>query len=540
VPEAPIVREPEPEAVVPSQFISQAPPDAPQSRRLYLEDEEPAVPPRPAKSRSWLWVMLVMLLAGGVGVALGWPSIAPMLGLARAEDPAMPFIEAGDAALAQDDAEGYERANEQYTQALAHGDTDPRVLTRLSRAHALWAQLLAFDASDAEALAAQDPAARGRADTLRADVARHANIARQRGEDAVRHGSSDAEAQAALADAMRLTSDLAGAQSHLSRALTLQASPSAETLRVAALIDAAAANGDLSAARAKAEEAVAEDPGLIRARLLCARALLASNDVGAARQQVERILSRTPQHGRAIALRDAIEEGRPPAPPTVVIPDGGLPDAGAAAAPTQPAAPAQQAQQGTAPPGTATQAPPPAGQPVAQAGGAPPAGRDYSWYLRGAEDRLDRRDLGGARQYYEAALRARPGGSEALTGLGNVMLEQGDANGAANNFRQAAQQGYGDAYIGLGAAYRRMGQRDTALRAYERYLERLPNGPRADVAQRAVDELRAQAGGSQPSPPEPQPPPSEPAPPSEPGTLPPPRGMNEPPPQDTPAVGTEQ
>jgi predicted Zn finger-like uncharacterized protein len=503
----------------------------PSGRPLYLEDEEPAAPPRQKSSRAGLWVGLVVLLAVGVGVALGWGKIAPLLGLARAEDPAAPFLEAGDNALEQDSADGYESARTQYTQALAHGQNDPRVLTRLSRAHSLTAQMLLFEATDLEAIAASDPAASGRAQAIRAEVGRHAGTARQRAEDAVRHGSGDPDAQIALADAMRLSNDLPRARSALERALTLSSDPSAESLRVAALLEAAEANGDLSIARAKAEEAVAEDPGMIRTRILLARALLAARDVGAARQQVERVLSRSPQHSQAVALRTAIEEGRPPAPPTVAVPDGGLPDAGVAAAePQQPAQP------------VANDPPRPEGgragaEPPIQAGGAPPPGRDYSFYIRNADERLERRDLNGARQFYEAARSVRPGGSEALTGLGYVALEQGDASSAADRFRQAAGQGYAEAYIGLGSAYRRMGRLQDALTAYERYLDRLPTGPRAAVARRSADEIRAQLGNNDPpDPPEPN---REPAPETDPEDLPPPRGVTEEPPNDTPAIGTE-
>ncbi len=520
-----------------------APSEPPRGRPLYLDDQEPVVPAR-GKSRSGLWVMLVVLLAAGVGVALAWPQIAPVLGLATADDPALPHVDAGDQALAEDAIPSYERAVHHYTQALAHAEHDSRVLTGLARAHAMWAQALAFDASDLEARAAEDPARRGEAAAIRREVQRHAETALARAEDAVRHGSGDADAEVALADALRLTGDVARARSRLDRALTLRSDATAETLRVGALIDAAEAGGDLAAARAKAEEAVAEDPGMIRARLLFARALLAARDVGGARQQVEAILRRSAQQPAAVALRAAIEEGRPPAPPTLDVPDAGPPAAAVAPAAEEPPPPEPTVALAPPEPAPAGATPTPRGEPPR--GGEPdlsgpiPSGRDYSWYIRQGDAALGRNDLERARAYYEAARGARSSGSEALTGLGYVALEGGDAAGAAAKFRQAAGQGYAEAYIGLGQAYRRMGRNGDALTAFQRYLERLPGGPRAGVAQRNIEELRAQGAGgggpSEPPPPRDDPPP---APPTPEGTLPPPRDMDRPPPEDVPAVESD-
>ncbi|HJL14136.1 MAG TPA: tetratricopeptide repeat protein, partial [Sandaracinaceae bacterium LLY-WYZ-13_1] len=514
------------------------------ARPLYLEDHEAAAPPPRGRSRSGLWVALVVLLAAAVGVALGWREIAPMLGLAEADDPANPHAESGDEALARDTIEGYEEAVHEYTQALAYDEHDAEVLTRLSRSHAAWAQALAFDASDLEARADEDPALMGEANAIRREQQRHATTALERAEDAVRHGSGSADAEVALSDALRLTGDLSRSRSRLERALTLATEPSAEALRVQALVEAAEAGDDLATAHESAEAAVAEDPGLLRARLLLARSLLAARDVSGARGQVDAILRRASQHPRATALREAIEAGRPPAPPTVDVPDGGVADAGEAADETPPRTEGSEGAEG-----------------AEASGGAVPRNRDYSWYIRQGDERLERGDVRRASELYEAARRVRPGGSEALTGLGYVALENGDANGAASRFRQAAGQGYAEAYIGLGTAYRRLGRTRDALTAYERYLERLPSGPRASIARRQADELRRQlgeegggagggpgegpagggAGGGGEPPDEgsaPEPDEGE-SPPTETGALPAPEGMDTPPPQDVPAVDSE-
>jgi predicted Zn finger-like uncharacterized protein len=529
-------------------------PARPANRPLYLDDQEPVVPTR-GKSRGGWWVALVIVLAAAVGVALGWPQLAPLVGLGTPADPTAPHVGAADVALALDTVSGYDRAVHHYTQALALDERSARVLTGLSRAHALWAQALLFDAADLEARADEDRARSGEAAAVRREAQRHAETALRRAEDAVRYGAGNADAEIALADALRLTGDATRARSRLDRALTLRSTPSGESLRVAALLVAAAAEGDLGAARVEAEEAVAEEPGLIRARLLLTRALLAARDVGAARQQVEAVLRRDGQHPRASALRDAIEQGRPPAPPTVDVPpaaDGGTEPS--AASPSEPARPE---------PGTPAAREPAAAPSITPAGSEPsrrrqdddgpvPSGRDYSWYIRQGDERLDRGDVQRAAAFYEAARGVRPSGSEALTGLGHVALERGDAAGAAAKFRQATSMGYAEAYIGLGQAYRRAGRTQDAITAYQGYLNRLPSGPRAAQARRQIDELRAQLAPAEPAPapvpaaptepapaPDPDPAPAPPPAETDPGALPGPRGATSPPPQDIPTVESD-
>lgn len=115
----------------------------------------------------------------------------------------------------------------------------------------------------------------------------------------------------------------------------------------------------------------------------------------------------------------------------------------------------------------------------------------YDALVRRADSALERGRTAAARKDYEQALELRPGASEALTGLGYIALDTGSANQAATHFRRAAANGYADAYIGLGGAYRRLGRHADALAAYERYLERWPNGNQASVARAQMSALRA-------------------------------------------------
>ena len=62
------------------------------------------------KSRTGLWVSLVILLAAAGGVALAWDKVGPMLGLVETVDPAAEFVMRGEAALALDHQAAYEEA----------------------------------------------------------------------------------------------------------------------------------------------------------------------------------------------------------------------------------------------------------------------------------------------------------------------------------------------------------------------------------------------------------------------------------------------
>jgi hypothetical protein len=116
--------------------------------------------------------------------------------------------------------------------------------------------------------------------------------------------------------------------------------------------------------------------------------------------------------------------------------------------------------------------------------------------VREGNTRLERGQIASARQAFEAALRGRPGGTEAVTGLGFVLLNEGNAQGAVRQFQSAANNGDGDALIGMGDAYRRLGQREQALEAYRRYVQILPSGSHASVARRQIDALGGPGSGS--------------------------------------------
>ncbi len=243
--------------------------------RLHVDDDDDDHAPRPAR-RGRARVVVGLALGLGViggGVALGWSTIGPALGLSAPADPAAPFLARGDEHLAGDAPASFGLAVTEYTKALAFRERDARVLAALSRAHAVWAQSLRFEAADLAARAPATPGAEAAAAALRPQQQAHTGDALRFAEDAVRQSPADADAELALADAQRLAGDLRAARAHLDRARTLAPDASAEALRVGALLAAEEAGGSLGAARELASAAVTRDPALLRARLLFARAL---------------------------------------------------------------------------------------------------------------------------------------------------------------------------------------------------------------------------------------------------------------------------
>src|SRR6185369_9750438 len=114
----------------------------------------------------------------------------------------------------------------------------------------------------------------------------------------------------------------------------------------------------------------------------------------------------------------------------------------------------------------------------------------------------------GASKFFERALDARPGGVEALTGLGYCALDRKDYGRALASFRAALgiSPRYGEALIGIAEAYRYQNRNDEALSYYQKYLEANPSGAKAAMARRHVEEL--------------SPPPPAPSPPAEPPVAP--------------------
>jgi Flp pilus assembly protein TadD len=123
---------------------------------------------------------------------------------------------------------------------------------------------------------------------------------------------------------------------------------------------------------------------------------------------------------------------------------------------------------------------------VAKSGPAKAA--SYDKLLSNGRRELMRGQASKAMRFYEAANKKKPGSVEALTGMGWAYVNLREPHVGVVKFRQALSRNarYGDAYIGLGKAFRMMGKTADARRAYQRYLELHPRGPSASIAKSAV------------------------------------------------------
>lgn len=116
----------------------------------------------------------------------------------------------------------------------------------------------------------------------------------------------------------------------------------------------------------------------------------------------------------------------------------------------------------------------------------------YDGMLGSARRELMRGRAAKALNLYEQAARANTRSPEPLAGMGWSYVNLKKPHIAVLKFQQALTKSprYGDAYIGLGKAYRMMGKSREALRAYERDLELHPAGPSASIARNAIRSLK--------------------------------------------------
>ncbi len=448
------------------------------------EDDEPARKRGGSGGKTVALVALILLAGAGAGVGLAWDRIAPLVGIQTGRsgvDAVAPMLEEAQAELARDDAEGYERAVEVLTRASALSEDDARVMALLAQTHAAWAQSIAFEADDVEARAGAEAVA-----TLRAQQNRKTEEAKRSGEAALSKAPNDVRALIALANALRLARDVDGAEQKLAQAQQLEgrSNTSAEWLYVSALV-AMTRGSNVAAARSGAGQAVLRDPALLRAQLLYARALAADGERAQAVAALDQVLQRQPGHGPATRLRAMIAEAA---------------DAGVE---SDDAALVAEADAGTtvaANTAVADASGPAAPQENGQTNQQTSTPRDYSTLVRRGNDAVEEGNVGQARRLFEEAIRQRPGGPEASTGLGYIALNARDIERAIGYFQPAANRGFADALLGLGEAYRQSGRRQQALEAYRSYLQRSPNGREANVARRQVSQLEEELGVSTPPP----------------------------------------
>jgi len=121
---------------------------------------------------------------------------------------------------------------------------------------------------------------------------------------------------------------------------------------------------------------------------------------------------------------------------------------------------------------------------------------DVAQILRRARRAQDAGRNRSAKKLFKEVLEHEPRNVKAISGLGWSMIDSNELSGAIHQFERAIDINarYEDAYIGLGAAERRLGNKRAALSAYERYLEKFPSGRSASIARHQRDELRQALG----------------------------------------------
>lgn len=377
-----------------------------------------------------------------------------------------------------------EDAYEALTRALALAPDDPTILAARGEALAVWGELLRSRADDLEARArvagADSAALRAEATLLRRESGERLERARADGTAASRGlarltDASRSVAERGLADIARISGDIPAARAHLD---TARRTPTPETDLVAALLDRDAG------AEAQAVEGlravVARSGGEVRARLVLARLLAAQGKAREAREELDAVLRTHADHEDARALQDALARNEPPMAARGASPATTGTDAGAAP-PTPPAPQVSTAATGADDAGAARH------HPDEEAGP-----RDY----RRLVDEGDRYQTEGrnvqARERFRQALALRANGTEALTGMGYVALDQRELSTAASYFRQAlsTNRRYPEALIGLGETYASQGQYQQAVDTYNEYLQYFPSGPHANLARRQIEALQ--------------------------------------------------
>lgn len=102
-----------------------------------------------------------------------------------------------------------------------------------------------------------------------------------------------------------------------------------------------------------------------------------------------------------------------------------------------------------------------------------------SIYMRSEVDSVDR-----ARAIYDEILAVEPNNSEALAGVGNVLLSTGDPGTARDFFDRAIQADpdNAQAYVGLASAYNALGMIEQAVASFESALSQNPQNLQARYA----------------------------------------------------------
>ncbi len=475
------------------------------TRSMNSDLKLPRSAPPPPERRSGLVLGLVVgAVIAAIAVGVSWQMGALGPGNATANNTPRPAADTAhrDAIIGRAtektrrySAAAFDEAREELNTAITLNPADAVLTATRAEVLAAWSEMLAQQADDLEAQATAPGAdvarLRAEADLLRRESGTRKERARadlraaEGALDSVPAGDRPL-VEARLADAARVVGESSVA-AHLEAAR--RTTPTAESSLYLAL---ASITDDATSATAGLRAALATEPQNQRARVALARLLKRQGDARGAREVLDEGLRADASHEALLGLSRSLGAV------VAVNSDAGVTavDAGAAlvAAVTPPTVVTPTATPPT-PPSTATPIVIPAEAPhhggtAAEVGGPLPQGYDR---LVQSGDQLQHAGRSAlARERYQAALAARPNGSEALTGLGYVELDVNAVGAAISRFRQAlaSNSRYSEAYIGLGEAYSHQRNYAQAVQAYQQYLEVNPGGSRAEMARRQIESLQ--------------------------------------------------
>ncbi|MET0390174.1 MAG: tetratricopeptide repeat protein, partial [Polyangiales bacterium] len=121
---------------------------------------------------------------------------------------------------------------------------------------------------------------------------------------------------------------------------------------------------------------------------------------------------------------------------------------------------------------------------------APEGNLDYAGLIAHGHELLKAGQVPQAKKQFEQATQLQPTDcATARTGLGLVAMERNRVVLASDQFEKATRGGDDNAWYGLAEAYRRLGRTRDAVRAYQNYVERRPNGEQLGQARAQLDRL---------------------------------------------------
>jgi predicted Zn finger-like uncharacterized protein len=118
--------------------------------------------------------------------------------------------------------------------------------------------------------------------------------------------------------------------------------------------------------------------------------------------------------------------------------------------------------------------------------------RDFDYWMSQGDKLREREKPAAALDAYGRAADMQPDRAEPHAGRGLALLDMGNKLQAEGLFLQALKLNprYGVAIMGLAETYRSLGNKEEAVKYYERYLDVLPSGPEAPAARTALKRLQ--------------------------------------------------